>query len=108
MAQKQTGEFVNARGQKLVTVAFLPPAPQPTVASFLYHHGMGEHVGRYDARFAALAEKGIATFSFDAAGHGNSEPKEDSERALILKFEHTVGGGGARRGGRGDASAPSP
>lgn len=39
------GQHVNSRGQTLYTVQYMPEG-QPT-AALVFHHGYGEHVGRY-------------------------------------------------------------
>ena len=46
MTKKETGTFINGRGQRLHTVQF-EPAGSP-VAFLIFHHGYGEHTGRYD------------------------------------------------------------
>ena len=46
VTRKQTGTFINSRGQALHTVEFEPQeSPQ---AVLVFHHGYGEHTGRYD------------------------------------------------------------
>ena len=37
-----------------------------------------------------LAEAGIAVYGYDHHGHGESEPKEPRERALVHDFNHLV------------------
>ena len=57
-------------GASLFLQAWMPEKP---TASLLVVHGLGEHSGRY-AKFAqALCEAGIAVFTFDGRGHGQSE-----------------------------------
>ena len=46
MTKKQTGTFINGRGQTLHTVEFVPD--EPPKALLIFHHGYGEHTGRYD------------------------------------------------------------
>ena len=46
MTKKETGTFNNGRGQHLHTVEFLPGTSPK--ALLLFHHGYGEHTGRYD------------------------------------------------------------
>jgi len=82
------GSWVNARGQTLQTVLYLPA--ETPVATLVWHHGFGEHIGRYTTMFTALAEEGIAVVAFDAHGHGKSDPKSVRDRAVIWKFSHLV------------------
>jgi hypothetical protein len=44
MVRVNNFEFVNSRQQKLAGVEVLPDAP---VATLIFHHGVGEHTGRY-------------------------------------------------------------
>lgn len=46
MVHKASTSLVNGRGQRLHTVQYLP-AGQPK-ALVVFHHGYGEHTGRYD------------------------------------------------------------
>ena len=46
MTNKQSGTFINGRGQTLYTVEFVPV--KPPKALLIFHHGYGEHTGRYD------------------------------------------------------------
>ncbi|GFH06785.1 alpha/beta-hydrolase [Haematococcus lacustris] len=48
------------------------------------------HCGRYDAMFRTLAASGIAVHSFDAHGHGRSQPTEAQDRAVIWEFQHLL------------------
>jgi alpha-beta hydrolase superfamily lysophospholipase len=41
------GELSLARGGKLFTVKYLPAEGTPLKAVLVFHHGYGEHVGRY-------------------------------------------------------------
>ncbi|KAJ9521211.1 hypothetical protein QJQ45_022950 [Haematococcus lacustris] len=49
-----------------------------------------QHCGRYDAMFRTLAASGIAVHSFDAHGHGRSQPTEAQDRAVIWEFQHLL------------------
>ena len=44
-AEAQEGERLSCRGEKLLTVRYAPPGE--TKAVLVWHHGYGEHVGRY-------------------------------------------------------------
>lgn len=48
-----------------------------------YVHGPGQHPASLPAGFKSWSEAGIATFGFDAHGHGQSEPLDDGSRALV-------------------------
>ncbi|HMU85285.1 MAG TPA: alpha/beta hydrolase [Leptospiraceae bacterium] len=41
--------------------------------NLVFHHGFGEHCGRYEYLVEALAGDRVNLFSFDARGHGRSE-----------------------------------
>lgn len=81
--------FTNARGQTLHTVQMMPAGLPKAV--LVWHHGLGEHCGRYLPMFRRMAEEGgVAAFSFDAHGHGKSEPADKAQRALIWRFDDLV------------------
>lgn len=86
---KTPGSFTNARKQKLHYVQWIPEG-QAVKAVIFYHHGFGEYIDRFDHSFKSWSEAGIATFGFDAHGHGQSEPLDDGSRALIRSFSHLV------------------
>lgn len=44
-------------------------------ASVVFLHGVGEHIGRYEAIFKLFAEQGYSCFGFDQRGFGRSEGK---------------------------------
>ena len=46
MVQYIEGERAHGKGHKLFTVTFLPDTATPT-AVLCFHHGVGEHIGRY-------------------------------------------------------------
>lgn len=48
MVQYIESQRTSAKGAKVASVAFLPDAAAgPPVALLVFHHGIGEHVGRY-------------------------------------------------------------
>ncbi len=64
------GSFVNARKQKVFTVAYEPSTGQARAALF-FQHGYGEYVGRYKMIFTALAtECNMAVYAHDVHGTG--------------------------------------
>lgn len=84
--QYAEGTWTNGRGQRLHKVAAMPSEGNPKALVF-FHHGYGEHSGRYHIVFAYLAARGIAVYSYDAHGHGRSE---GTKRAFIANFDHLV------------------
>ena len=53
-------------------------------AVFHVVHGMCEHIGRYDAFFREMAERGYVVVAYDNLGHGNTAT-DDSELGFIAK-----------------------
>jgi len=86
-AARSFATLTNARGQKLFVTHYEPRNP---FARLFFHHGLAEHVSRYDKLFERISRAGIAIHSFDAHGHGLSEPKSKAERALVWQFKHLV------------------
>eukprot|EP00882_Tetradesmus_deserticola_P005694 GHRQ01005995.1.p1 GENE.GHRQ01005995.1~~GHRQ01005995.1.p1 ORF type:complete len:263 (+),score=86.57 GHRQ01005995.1:298-1086(+) len=78
----------NGRQQSLVGTEFLPGSSP--WATLLWHHGVCEHSGRYAPVFKHLADAGVAVYTYDAHGHGRSEPKEPHNRGLITNHTHLV------------------
>lgn len=87
MIEMNIATITNARGQKLFIKHYEPKVP---FARLFFHHGLAEHVSRYDKLFERMSSAGVAIHSFDAHGHGQSEPTAKSERALVWKFKHLV------------------
>jgi hypothetical protein len=56
--------------------------PQTLLTMLIIVGGMPVHT--------RLAEAGIAVYGYDHHGHGESEPKEARERALVHDFNHLV------------------
>jgi alpha-beta hydrolase superfamily lysophospholipase len=55
-------------------------------ASVVFLHGVGEHIGRYEAAFQSIANQGYSCFGFDQRGFGRSE----GERGHINSFAEYV------------------
>ncbi|MDD5580025.1 MAG: lysophospholipase [Methylobacter sp.] len=55
-------------------------------ASIVFLHGVGEHIGRYQAAFQVFAHQGYSCFGFDQRGFGQSE----GERGHIHSFAEYV------------------
>ena len=77
--------IVVADGTKLHTV-FMPSkegvAKYP-LATILWIHGFGEHIGRYERHFQYFSDFGYNSIGFDLRGHGRSS----GARAYINRFE---------------------
>uniref|UniRef100_A0A7S0WRQ0 Serine aminopeptidase S33 domain-containing protein n=1 Tax=Chlamydomonas leiostraca TaxID=1034604 RepID=A0A7S0WRQ0_9CHLO len=81
---------INSRKQALHTETYLPAGRAP-IATLVWHHGYGEHIGRYKQVFERIANSGIAICTYDAHGHGKSEPREPtSERAVVWNFNDLI------------------
>ncbi len=70
---------------RLYTRTWLPEAA--VRAAVVLVHGLGEHCSRYDHVAAAFNAEGLAVYSFDHRGHGNSQGK----RGHIPSFEAVFG-----------------
>ncbi|PNH07837.1 Monoglyceride lipase [Tetrabaena socialis] len=90
VANKTVGSLVNARGQKLHTVEWLPEEVKDTKACIFFQHGFGEYIERFDAVFQTWTSAGIAVYGFDTHGMGLSEPLDVPQRALVRKFAFLV------------------
>lgn len=89
MVQVIEGERASAKGHKLFSVTVLPDAGQVPAAVLCWHHGVGEHIGRYEQVFERLARAGVAVYSGDVVGHGKSEGHRayvDSYTDLVDEF----------------------
>lgn len=73
-------------GLRLATRAWLPASEGSERAALLLVHGLGEHIGRYDALATTLAGHGYAVHGYDQRGHGASE----GPRAQVDRFERLV------------------
>ncbi|MBL8021587.1 MAG: lysophospholipase [Leptospirales bacterium] len=73
----ETGSFSGWNGTNLRWKAWLCTEPQRG-RNLVFHHGFGEHCGRYEYLVEALAGDGVNLFGFDARGHGRS----DGERGM--------------------------
>ncbi|KIZ04797.1 alpha/beta fold family hydrolase [Monoraphidium neglectum] len=78
----------NGRNQDMQGVEFIPAGGAK--AALLWHHGICEHSGRYTPVLQQIAEQGVAVYTFDAHGHGRSQPQEPDERCMISRFNDLV------------------
>ena len=88
MAMVKEDRWVNARGLSLHFESY--ETYWKPKALLVFHHGYGEHVGRYRSVFADLAKAGVVVYTFDAHGHGKSDPTELRDRGLVQDFRHLV------------------
>ena len=66
-----TSDWFSGSGKcRLFLRSLRPQRPRAVLAIV---HGLGEHSGRYKALAEALADHGLAYYSFDLRGHGESE-----------------------------------
>ncbi|KAG1664539.1 hypothetical protein FOA52_013006 [Chlamydomonas sp. UWO 241] len=80
----------NPRGQSLFIVRCDPPAKTKPVARLFFHHGLGDHCGRYDKVFRRMAAAGVIVHSMDAHNHGKSDSMAPNDRAFVESFDHFV------------------
>lgn len=81
---ESTGSFQTNDGLQLFTRQWTPPdAPK---ACLILTHGYGEHSGRYEAFARVLVEQGIALYTYDLRGHGESPGK----RGYIRDFNQLL------------------
>ena len=78
--------IVAADGLKLPTRAWLPDDDAPRAGVVLVH-GLGEHVGRYDAFATRMVRAGYAVHGYDQRGHGYAQ----GPRAQVRRFEDLIG-----------------
>jgi len=70
MARHDEGFFAGGGGLRLFWESTIPEDSKAIVAIV---HGYADHSGRFRRTFAALADQGFTTHSFDYRGHGQSE-----------------------------------
>lgn len=58
-------------------------------ATLFIVHGLGEHSGRYEEMATTFVDKGIAVFSFDHRGHGQSGGKKGHAQSIDQLIEDT-------------------
>lgn len=80
------GTLRNRDRLALATRAWLPDGPERERAAMVLVHGLGEHVGRYEALAMRLAAEGYAVHGYDQRGHGRAE----GARAQVDRFEQLV------------------
>ncbi len=79
-----TGTLSTPDGLDLFTRQWIPDGP--TKAAVVLVHGVHEHSGRYAYVASALMRRGIAVYTFDLRGHGQS----GGERARVDTFDDYV------------------
>lgn len=78
-----SGHHVTHDGVRLPSRAWLPDDAGRERALLVVAHGLGEHVGRYDALATRLVREGYAVRGYDQRGHGYAP----GARANIDRFE---------------------
>ncbi|TPX36755.1 hypothetical protein SmJEL517_g01126 [Synchytrium microbalum] len=72
-----SGKFIDDNQGNPLYIKTWSPAGKP-VASVLFVHGLGEHIGRYDHVFPIFAEKhSIKVTGLDYAGHGRTVTEQN-------------------------------
>lgn len=72
------GQFQDSKGYTFYTRSWLVEEPLATV---YLHHGLGEHVARYDEMAAKFGEAGFEVHGFDARGFGGSSRLNPGKKA---------------------------
>jgi acylglycerol lipase len=81
-----SGHLQVSDGLRLPTRAWLPDAEGSERAVVVLVHGLGEHVGRYDALATRLVRAGYAVRGYDQRGHGYAP----GPRAQVDRFERLI------------------
>ena len=76
------GTKKSCTGLTLKTTQYIPDDSSPPLAVLCFHHGLQEHSGRYANIFSTMADQGIAVYTYDALGHGQSE----GDRSLVNQY----------------------
>jgi len=64
--------FITGDGRTLAIHDWMPPPEQGVRGLLLLVHGLGEHIGRYNALASTLTSWGFAVRGYDQHGHGES------------------------------------
>lgn len=79
VAVASSGVWHNRRGEAFRLVGWRSDAPSRTAV--LVHHGLGEHIGRYDTVARHLTDR-VGVWGFDARGHGDSHGRRGDADGL--------------------------
>ena len=91
--------FVSATGVGEIRAKSFRPEGKAEKTVLVIHHGMAEHMGRYEAFIRFLTERGITVYMHDMASHGSSgtTPEEagwfgekDGWKGLVKDFRTMV------------------
>jgi acylglycerol lipase len=84
---RATSGHVHVRdGLRLPTRAWVPDDPAAVRAAIVVVHGLGEHIGRYDAVATRLVREGYAVHGYDQRGHGYAP----GPRCQVDRFERLI------------------
>jgi acylglycerol lipase len=81
-----SGHLRTRDGLRLPTRAWEPEKNGAPRAAIVLVHGLGEHVGRYDAVATRLVREGYAVHGYDQRGHGNAP----GLRCQVDRFEQLI------------------
>jgi acylglycerol lipase len=81
-----SGHLLTRDGLRLPTRAWEPDGNGAPRATIVLVHGLGEHIGRYDAVAARFAEAGYAVHGYDQRGHGAAP----GPRCQVDRFEGLI------------------
>jgi acylglycerol lipase len=81
-----SGHLHGRDGLRLPTRAWRPDANGAARANVVLVHGLGEHVGRYDAFARRLVRAGYAVHGYDQRGHGHAP----GPRCQVDRFERLI------------------
>lgn len=80
-------DFVFTTSDGIAIAGHMHPAAGTARANLVLVHGLGEHMGRYQAMAKALAWHGINVWTYDQRGHGQSPGKRGVARLSELSAD---------------------
>lgn len=84
MVEHELSPITAKDGTRLYTTTNHVETP---IAGVIIIHGLGEHIGRYDHVYEALAEKQVVAYGMDLRGHGRSEGRRGHTPSYDLLME---------------------
>lgn len=92
MTDHSTGSFKTRDNLEIFYQMWLSKNPDPA-KTIVFHHGLGEHSGRYGHLLEAFFGMGYSFIGMDARGHGRSEGKRGdclSATQLVVDLEEFI------------------